>query len=90
MGLLRRDKRNCLGGGLAAPVTASYFTCAMIAPPALIELGVPDYAAHTFIFDYAELSEVSVTFCGLWHSVDATDRAMPLTGERYRSCVILD
>ena len=31
----------------------------MIAAPALIKLGVPDYAAHMFIFYYAVLSEVS-------------------------------
>ena len=31
----------------------------MIAAPALITLGVPDFAAHMFIFYYAVLSEVS-------------------------------
>ena len=41
------------------PVTASYIICAVIAAPALIKLGVPDYAAHMFIFYYAVLSEVS-------------------------------
>jgi len=45
--------------GLAVPVTASYIICAVIAAPALITLGVPDYAAHMFIFYYALLSEVS-------------------------------
>jgi len=45
--------------GLAVPVTASYIICAVIAAPALITLGVPDYAAHMFIFYYAVLSEVS-------------------------------
>src|SRR5215468_10710847 len=45
--------------GLALPVTASYIICAVIAAPALIKLGVPDYAAHMFIFYYAVLSEVS-------------------------------
>jgi TRAP transporter 4TM/12TM fusion protein len=45
--------------GLAVPVTASYIICAVIAAPALIQLGVPDYAAHMFIFYYAVLSEVS-------------------------------
>ncbi len=45
--------------GLAVPVTASYIICAVIAAPALIEVGVPDYAAHMFIFYYAVLSEVS-------------------------------
>ncbi|MCD6073158.1 MAG: C4-dicarboxylate transporter permease [Rhodospirillales bacterium] len=45
--------------GLAVPVTASYIICAVIAAPALIQLGVPNYAAHMFIFYYAVLSEVS-------------------------------
>ncbi len=45
--------------GLAVPVTASYIMCAVIAAPALIKLGMPDYAAHMFIFYYAVLSEVS-------------------------------
>jgi TRAP transporter 4TM/12TM fusion protein len=45
--------------GLAVPVTASYIICAVIAAPALQKLGVPDFAAHMFIFYYAVLSEVS-------------------------------
>ena len=45
--------------GLAVPVTASYIICAVVAAPALIRLGVPDFAAHMFIFYYAVLSEVS-------------------------------
>ena len=45
--------------GLAVPVTASYIICAVIAAPAMIKLGVPDVAAHMFIFYYSVLSEVS-------------------------------
>ena len=45
--------------GLAVPVTASYIMCAVIAAPAMIRLGVPDFAAHMFVFYYAVLSEVS-------------------------------
>jgi TRAP-type uncharacterized transport system fused permease subunit len=45
--------------GLAVPVTASYIICAVIASPALIHMGVPDFAAHMFVFYYAVLSEVS-------------------------------
>jgi TRAP transporter 4TM/12TM fusion protein len=45
--------------GLAVPVTASYIIAAAITAPALISLGVPDVAAHMFIFYYAVLSEVS-------------------------------
>src|SRR3989475_711877 len=45
--------------GVAVPVTASYIICAVIAAPALIKLGGPDFAAHMFIFYYAVLSDVS-------------------------------
>jgi TRAP transporter 4TM/12TM fusion protein len=45
--------------GLALPITASYIISAVIVAPALITLGVPEYAAHMFIFYYAILSEVS-------------------------------
>ncbi len=45
--------------GLAVPVTASYIISAVITAPAMIKLGVPDFAAHMFIFYYAVLSEVS-------------------------------
>ena len=45
--------------GLAVPVTASYIIAAVITAPAMITLGVPDFAAHMFIFYYALLSEVS-------------------------------
>lgn len=45
--------------GLAVPVTASYIIAATITAPAMIILGVPETAAHMFIFYYAVLSEVS-------------------------------
>ncbi len=45
--------------GLAVPVTASYIIAAAITAPAMISLGVPEVAAHMFIFYYAVLSEVS-------------------------------
>jgi TRAP-type uncharacterized transport system fused permease subunit len=45
--------------GLAMPVTASYIIAAVITAPAMIKLGIPNYAAHMFIFYYAVLSEVS-------------------------------
>ena len=48
--------------GLAVPVTASYIICAVIAAPALIKLGVPDYAAHMFVFYYAVLSDRALLF----------------------------
>jgi TRAP transporter 4TM/12TM fusion protein len=45
--------------GLAVPVTASYIIAVVICAPAMIQLGVPDFAAHMFVFYYAILSEVS-------------------------------
>jgi len=41
------------------PVTASYIIAAVMVAPAMIKVGVPDLAAHMFIFYYAVLSEVS-------------------------------
>ena len=45
--------------GLAVPVTASYIIAAVMVAPAMTAVGVPDVAAHMFIFYYAVLSEVS-------------------------------
>jgi TRAP transporter 4TM/12TM fusion protein len=45
--------------GLAVPVTASYILAAVTVAPALVQVGIPDVAAHMFIFYYAVLSEVS-------------------------------
>ena len=45
--------------GLAVPVTASYIIAAVMVAPALVQAGVPEVAAHMFIFYYAVLSEVS-------------------------------
>ena len=45
--------------GLAVPVTASYIIAVMICAPAMIQLGIPDFAAHMFVFYYSILSEVS-------------------------------
>ncbi len=45
--------------GLAVPVTASYIIAAVMIVPALVEIGVPEAAAHMFIFYYAVLADVS-------------------------------
>jgi TRAP transporter 4TM/12TM fusion protein len=45
--------------GLALPITASYLVAAVLTVPAMTTLGVPDFAAHMFVFYYAVLSEVS-------------------------------
>jgi TRAP-type uncharacterized transport system fused permease subunit len=45
--------------GLAVPVTASYIIAVVICAPAMMQMGIPDFAAHMFVFYYAILSEVS-------------------------------
>jgi TRAP-type uncharacterized transport system fused permease subunit len=45
--------------GTAIPVTASYIIAAVILVPALVALGVPQPAAHMFMFYYAVLADVS-------------------------------
>jgi TRAP-type uncharacterized transport system fused permease subunit len=40
-------------------VTASYIIAAVMVAPAMTQVGVPDVAAHMFIFYYSVLSEVS-------------------------------
>jgi len=45
--------------GLAVPVTASYIIAAVMIIPALKEVGVPEVAAHMFVFYYAVLADVS-------------------------------
>lgn len=49
----------CMVVGLALPITASYIITVVIVSPALIQLGVPDYAVHMLVFYYSILSEVS-------------------------------
>lgn len=45
--------------GLAVPVTASYIIAAVMVIPALTNVGVPEVAAHMFVFYYAVLADVS-------------------------------
>ncbi len=45
--------------GTAVPVTASYIVAAVMLVPALTKVGVPEPAAHMFMFYYAVLADVS-------------------------------
>jgi TRAP transporter 4TM/12TM fusion protein len=45
--------------GLAVPVTASYIIAAVMVIPAMVHVGVPEVAAHMFVFYYAVLADVS-------------------------------
>ena len=45
--------------GTAVPVTASYIIAAVMLVPAMRDVGVPEAAAHMFLFYYAVLADVS-------------------------------
>ena len=45
--------------GTAVPVTASYIIAAVMLVPALRDVGIPEPAAHMFLFYYAVLADVS-------------------------------
>ena len=48
-----------MGSGSRSAGDCSYIIAAVITAPAMVRLGVPEFAAHMFIFYYAVLSEVS-------------------------------
>jgi TRAP transporter 4TM/12TM fusion protein len=70
--------------GLAVPVTASFIIAAVIIAPALVALGVEDYAAYMFIFYYAVLSEVSPPT-----ALSAFAAAAITGGDGFRTMVLL-
>lgn len=49
----------CIALGFGIPTTAAYLTVALIAAPALVEIGVTDISAHLFVFYFAILSTIS-------------------------------
>jgi TRAP transporter 4TM/12TM fusion protein len=49
----------CLVFGMGLPATASYLTTAVLAVPALTELGAPKLAAHLFVFYFSNLSAIT-------------------------------
>jgi TRAP-type uncharacterized transport system fused permease subunit len=59
-------------------VTASYIIAAVMVAPAMTKVGVPDLAAHMFIFYYAVLSEVSPPTALSPFAAAAITRARPV------------
>ena len=70
--------------GLAVPVTASYIICAVIAAPAMIKLGVPDYAAQVRQTPVARL-RVGVPRVHFYDHLEAEVRAVTLAALAKRS-----
>ena len=63
--------------GAAVPVTASYIIAAVMLVPALISVGVPEPAAHMFMFYYAVLADVSPPTALAPFAAAAITRAAP-------------
>jgi TRAP-type uncharacterized transport system fused permease subunit len=49
----------CLILGMGMPTTAAYATAATVAPRALMQMGVPELAAHLFVFYFACISAIT-------------------------------
>ena len=64
--------------GMSMPVTASYIILAVLAAPALVEAGVPEIAAHLFIFYFAILSFITPPVCVAVYIASAIARSKPM------------
>lgn len=64
--------------GMSMPVTASYIILAVLAAPALVEAGVPEMAAHLFIFYFAILSFITPPVCVAVYIASAIARSKPM------------
>ena len=49
----------CLVFGLGLPTSAAYIIVAVLGAPAMIKLGVPELAAHMFVFYFANVSAIT-------------------------------
>jgi TRAP-type uncharacterized transport system fused permease subunit len=45
--------------GMGLPTTAAYMICAAVVAPALVQMGVPNLAAHMFVFYFACVSAIT-------------------------------
>lgn len=64
--------------GIGLPTAPSYIIAASVAAPALIKLGVPELAAHMFVFYYAVLSTITPPECHAAFSAGALAQADPM------------
>lgn len=64
--------------GIGLPTAPSYIIAASVAAPALIKLGIPDIAAHMFVFYYAVISTITPPECHAAFSAGAIAEADPM------------
>lgn len=61
--------------GMDVPTTASYVLVAAVAAPSLVRMGIPDLAAHLFVFYYAILSAITPPVCASVYAAAALAEA---------------
>lgn len=64
--------------GIGLPTAPSYIIAASVAAPALIKLGVPELAAHMFVFYFAVISTITPPECHAAFSAGAIAGADPM------------
>ncbi|MCC7425921.1 MAG: TRAP transporter permease [Alphaproteobacteria bacterium] len=69
----------CIAMGCGIPTTALYIVLASIAAPAMKMLGVPDLAAHLFIFYYGILADLTPPVCTTAYAAAGIAGANPFT-----------
>ncbi|MFC5712554.1 TRAP transporter permease [Thalassorhabdus alkalitolerans] len=68
----------CILLGMGLPTTANYVVTASIAAPALIQFGVPDIAAHFFVFYFGIVADITPPVCLAAYAGAGIARANPM------------
>nr|WP_040606439.1 TRAP transporter permease [Salsuginibacillus kocurii] len=69
----------CILLGMGLPTTANYVVTASMAAPALIAVGVPDIAAHMFVFYFGIVADITPPVCLAAYAGAGIARANPLS-----------
>lgn len=69
---------NMTGMGMGLPPVASYIVLAILAAPAMTNLGVPPIAAHLFIFYYGTLSAITPPIAFAAYAASGISGASPM------------
>ncbi|WP_096189449.1 TRAP transporter permease [Evansella halocellulosilytica] len=68
----------CILLGMGLPTTANYVVTASMAAPALIAYGVPDIAAHFFVFYFGIVADITPPVCLAAYAGSGIARANPM------------
>ncbi|RSL30997.1 TRAP transporter permease [Salibacterium salarium] len=68
----------CIILGMGLPTTANYVVTASLAAPALVAFGVPDIAAHFFVFYFGIVADITPPVCLAAYAGAGIARANPM------------